>query len=121
MFRKIRDNFRRVMMGRYGSDALNMTLLALALALLLVGLKWPLAQLVGFCLAMVCLFRTYSRDIVKRRRENMRFLQLFSAIRDRKNRVFRCRICGQAVRVPRGKGKISIRCPKCANQFVKKT
>ena len=32
-----------------------------------------------------------------------------------------CPGCRQVVRVPRGKGKINIRCPKCNRQFIKKT
>ena len=41
---------------------------------------------------------------------------------DRKtHRYFRCPQCRATVRVPRGKGKIRITCPKCKHQFVKKS
>ena len=36
-------------------------------------------------------------------------------------RFYRCPKCGQQLRVPRGRGKISITCPKCGNQFIKKS
>ena len=42
-------------------------------------------------------------------------------IRDRKHRYFTCPRCHQTVRVPRGKGKIAITCPKCKEKFTKKT
>ena len=42
-------------------------------------------------------------------------------IRDKEHRYYDCPRCRQQVRVPRGKGKISITCPKCKEKFVKKT
>jgi len=54
-------------------------------------------------------------------RENRRFLMLLDRIRDRSHRYYSCPRCRQPVRVPRGKGKISITCPKCSEKFIKKT
>ena len=34
---------------------------------------------------------------------------------------FRCPDCDQRVRVPRGRGKIAITCPKCRREFIKRT
>ena len=67
------------------------------------------------------MFRMYSRNIEARRRENAAFLRFFSRLTDKQYRYFRCPGCRQVVRVPRGKGKINIRCPKCSRQFIKKT
>ena len=67
------------------------------------------------------IFRMYSRNIEARRRENAAFLRFFSRLTDKQYRYFRCPGCRQVVRVPRGKGKINIRCPKCSRQFIKKT
>ena len=66
------------------------------------------------------MFRMYSRNIEARRRENAAFLRFFSRLTDKQYRYFRCPGCRQVVRVPRGKGKINIRCPKCSRQFIKK-
>ncbi|MDD6351901.1 MAG: hypothetical protein PUG16_05845 [Lachnospiraceae bacterium] len=41
--------------------------------------------------------------------------------RDRAFRIYACPTCGQKVRVPRGKGRIEIRCPKCQTTFIKRT
>ena len=38
-----------------------------------------------------------------------------------KNAFFRCPSCKEVVRVPRGKGKIRITCPRCGYAFEKKT
>ena len=111
MFRKIGDGLRKFMAGRYGSDRLNQCLLGAAFVLILLAyipLIWSI-------------FRMYSRNIEARRRENAAFLRFFSRLTDKQYRYFRCPGCRQVVRVPRGKGKINIRCPKCSRQFIKKT
>ncbi|MCR4675383.1 MAG: hypothetical protein K5675_10245 [Lachnospiraceae bacterium] len=36
-------------------------------------------------------------------------------------KFYTCSSCGQKVRVPKGKGKIEITCPKCKNTFIKRT
>ena len=107
MFRKIGDGLRKFMAGRYGSDRLNQCLLGAAF-LAYIPLIWSI-------------FRMYSRNIEARRRENAAFLRFFSRLTDKQYRYFRCPGCRQVVRVPRGKGKINIRCPKCSRQFIKKT
>ena len=40
---------------------------------------------------------------------------------DREHRIFRCPSCDQRVRVPRGRGKIEITCPRCGQTFVKRS
>ena len=67
------------------------------------------------------LFRMYSRNIEARRRENAAFQRVLTQLKDRDHRYYHCPKCRQTVRVPRGRGKINIRCPKCGEQFVKKS
>ena len=128
MFRKIGDGLRRFMAGRYGSDRLNQCLLGAALVLILIGWLGGKAAaglnvlgLLAYVPLVWSIFRMYSRNIEARRRENAAFLRFFSRLRDKQYRYFRCPGCRQVVRVPRGKGKINIRCPKCGRQFIKKT
>ncbi len=128
MFRKIGDRFRNFMMGRHGSDQLNSALLGLGLFLILLGAllgrRHPAA---GFLTSLSylplfwCIFRMYSRNLTARRRENTAFVSFFSHLKDREHRYFRCPQCRQTVRVPRGRGRINIRCPKCSNHFIKRT
>lgn len=136
MFRKLAGALRRFMYGRYGNDELNMLLLILAVIVSLCNavLSMIFAQSVSFAtifspalsvlmllLLGVNLFRCFSRNIHKRQQENRRLRNFLLRLKDRSHRYYRCPSCRQRVRVPRGRGKISIRCPKCGNKFTKKT
>ena len=72
-------------------------------------------------LLILSLLRCFSRNTYKRYNENRKFLLLIDRIKDRDHRYYACPKCRQTVRVPRGKGKISITCPKCREKFIKKT
>ena len=128
MFRKIGDALRRFMSGRYGMDKLNNWLLGGTFVLILLGwiggklVPWmSVFGLLAYIPLVWSVFRTYSRNIEARRKENAAFLRRLNQLKDRNNRYFRCPRCRQTVRVPRGKGRINIRCPKCGEQFIKKT
>ena len=118
---------RNFMAGRYGTDRLNMAILwvGLVASLLSVIIKFAPVNLVLFVLSygmmFWAIFRTLSRNTYKRYQENRKFLQLTGRMKDREHRYFDCPKCRQMVRVPRGKGKISITCPRCREKFVKKT
>ena len=118
---------RNFMAGRYGTDRLNMAILCVGLvaSLLSVLIKFAPVNLVLFVLSygmmFWAIFRTLSRNTYKRYQENRKFLQLTGRMKDREHRYFDCPKCRQMVRVPRGKGKISITCPRCREKFVKKT
>lgn len=117
----------RFMSGRYGTDKLNMVLLTVGLVLSLVGLFITLPilklclMLASYILLGISIFRTFSRNTYKRYQENRRFLLFLQKRKDRQHRYYDCPRCRQQVRVPRGKGKISITCPRCKEKFVKKT
>ena len=123
----ILSGIRRFMVGRYGHDRLNMALLIVGVVLSFLQMLLPIPVL-GFVfslssevLLIVALWRCFSRNTYKRYQENRKFLLLVDQIKDRSNRYFSCPKCRQTVRVPRGKGKISITCPKCREKFIKKT
>jgi len=121
MFRKIGDALRRFMYGRYGTDQLNMALMVLGVVLLLIGIwvKWMIYP--AYAVLIFYIYRCYSKNIVRRRKENAWFMRVTAPFRDRQHRYFRCPGCRQAVRVPRGKGRIKIACPKCGRKFEKNT
>lgn len=130
-FRKLTANIsagvRRFMEGRYGSDKLNTAILTVALVLVLIYSFLPLGILktvlwiISYILMFWAIFRMLSRNTYRRYQENRRFLQLFDCVKDRDHRYYNCPTCRQRVRVPRGKGKISITCPKCREKFIRKT
>ncbi len=124
---KISMGLRRFMQGRYGVDKLNIAILSVGLAVCVVSLfiNSPAVNLalmaVSYGLMFWAMFRILSRNTYRRYQENRRFLQLFDRVKDREHRYFNCPKCRQRVRVPRGKGKISITCPRCGEKFVRKT
>ena len=125
--KKIGQWFRNFMTGRYGNDKLNMWILGGGVITSIVGVFIPflvaklMLSIVSYVLLILALLRCFSRNTYKRYRENRKFLQLLDRVKDRRHRYFSCPKCRQTVRVPRGKGKISITCPKCREKFVKKT
>lgn len=122
-----RNWIRRFMMGRYGTDKLNMAILVIGLiaSLLAVFVRWPLLNLflvlLSYGLMGWALFRMLSRNTYKRYQENRKYLMLIQRFKDRDHRYYDCPRCRQQVRVPRGKGRISITCPKCREKFIRKT
>ena len=126
-FQRLNYSLRKFMVGRYGTDKLNMVILTAGLAVCLVSpfvrsVKVNLLlTAVSYALMFWAVFRSFSRNTYKRYQENRKFLQFFDRLKDRQHRYYDCPKCRQVVRVPRGKGKIAITCPKCRERFVKKT
>ena len=124
---KLSMGLRSFMSGRYGTDRLNMVILCAGLfcSLLSVWVKVVPLNLIFWALSyglmIWAIFRTLSRNTYKRYQENRKFLQFFTRLKDRQNRYFNCPKCRQLVRVPRGKGKIAITCPRCGEKFIRKT
>jgi len=118
---------RRFMTGRYGTDKLNMAILGAGVVVCIVSLFVRSAvvdlalSLLAYVLMFWALFRCLSRNTYKRYQENRKYLMLLDRVKDREHKYFDCPRCHQPVRVPRGKGKIAITCPKCKEKFVKKT
>ncbi len=131
----MRNFFQRLMFGRYGADALNNAMLVLCLVLMILSrvLRAGWLDLLSIAVLVVCYLRVFSRNINARYQENQKFLAAVQPVRkwfggmkqrfrDRKtHRYFTCPSCGMTLRVPKGKGKINISCPKCRTQFIKKT
>ena len=124
---KLTMALRNFMSGRYGTDRLNMAILCAGLvaSLLSVWIKVVPFNLIFWALSyglmIWAIARSLSRNTYKRYQENRKFLQVFDRLKDREHRYFDCPKCRQMVRVPRGKGKIAITCPRCREKFVKKT
>lgn len=124
---RISAGLQHFMAGRYGTDRLNMAILCAGLVASLLSVwiqaaPWNLIfWALSYGLMIWAIFRCLSRNTYKRYRENRRFLQLKDRLKDRQNRYFDCPKCRQTVRVPRGKGRIAITCPRCKEKFVRKT
>lgn len=124
----MRNFFRQFMAGRYGLDKLSQALLGAGFVCCLLSflLGWLpgfniLFTLLSYLFLFFTIFRCFSRNTYKRYQENRKFLMFFQQLKDKEHRYYDCPRCRQQVRVPRGKGKISITCPKCREKFIKKT
>ncbi len=110
------------MQGRYGNDELNIALLILSVILNLLS---PIAEIFSG-LGMVCIcyaiYRMFSKNIYKRRCENAKILPYAAFIKAKfKNKgykLFMCPKCKRTLRVPKGKGKITLSCP--CGEFLKR-
>ncbi len=130
----MREKLYRFMIGRYGNDQLNRFLMILSVVFFVLsffGLKS------FYILGIICLVYTYfrmlSRNTYKRSLENNQYMKYEYKVRQffatqkrdmqqrRTHHIYRCPSCRQKIRVPRGKGRIEIRCPKCSQTFIKKS
>jgi len=131
----MREKFQQFMYGRYGTDGLNRTMLITALVLVLIHAftGWSVIYYLTFLLLAYTLYRSFSRNTVKRSQEYAayeKFVAGFKGVFTRSgnrakqiktHKFYKCPFCSQELRVPRGRGRISIKCPKCQNTFIKKT
>lgn len=127
--------FRRFMLGRYGTDQLSIALLVLFLIFIVLSrfISSPVWFIVEIVLIFVMYYRIFSRNIPKRAQENEKFLKLWRPVERwfiiRKNRFksrkeyryFKCPGCKKTLKVPRGKGEITITCPVCKTRLTKRT
>ena len=136
-----RQDMREVMSRRCGLDELNnfiMLIGFICIAIALLMHNW-LFTLLGAVLVVLCYLRVFSVDLEKRKKENdfyMRYMgsavrkwnhlkliikMKIKSVRDPQYVYFICNGCGQMIRVPKGKNKVSVRCPKCSQTFIKRT
>ena len=121
---KLAAALRNFMSGRYGTDRLNMVILCAGLVSSILSMMVSVQPLnlifwaLSYTLMIWAIFRSLSRNTYRRYQENRKFLQFFDRLKDRQHRYFDCPKCRQMVRVPRGKGKISITCPRCREKFI---
>ena len=130
----MRDRLRNFMIGRYGPDQLCVAIFVVSLILRIIsGTNGGIVGIASYILLIYGFFRFLSRNIQARRRENDVFLRYWGPVRyklktamnrfkSRKtHKFFTCPNCKNTLRVPRGKGKIQITCPKCGERFERKS
>lgn len=129
----MREKLQRFMIGRYGVDAFGKFLLGTVVVLWVINLFANSRFLYSWALFLMiyAYFRMFSKNTTKRYQENVKYLQLKnklvsrvksekSQLKERKtHHIYRCPTCRQKIRIPRGKGRICITCPKCKTEFTK--
>lgn len=123
--------------NRYGVDRLSFVLIFTAIALSVISMFFSFSLYIvsyilhalTIALMAVAFFRVFSRNFQARQRELHKYTELeykvvsffkrFIRTSDdrRRFKYFRCPKCHQKLRVPRGKGKLRVRCAKCSHQF----
>ncbi len=131
---RFRDKLATFFYGRNGMDGLNLFLFAILFVLMIINAFktfWTVFILESIVLIYLY-FRYFSRNLAARRKENAAFLRVFRKIsgffrlqktkfRDRKTHVFRrCPHCHANLRLPKQKGKHTVRCPRCTQEFKTK-
>lgn len=130
----MKEKLIHFMQGRYGVDNLNTHALWLVIILLIINMFIGniFISIVSYALWFIVIYRTFSRQVYKRYAENEKYLKMILPITqffnlqkkrmsDRHHKYYRCPKCKQMVRLPKGKGKIVVTCPKCQNKFEKRT
>ena len=131
----MKERMQRFMAGRYGNDQLNQFIFIVAIISMVLEIitRQSLFYTLTLVLLILAYVRVFSRNINKRYEENMKFLQKKDAILNkfrkqkyyaaqRRNfHIYTCPQCKQKIRIPKGKWKISITCPKCRTSFIKKS
>ena len=129
----MKEKFMRFMYGRYGVDTLGKYSLGAGLVTMVLSIVFDsyTLSLLSWFFIILTYFRMFSRNLYKRSSENQTFLNKTYKLRtwfgNQKNmmaqrkthHIYRCPGCKQKIRVPRGKGRIEIRCPKCHTTFIK--
>ena len=133
---KMKSILYRLFAGRYGNDHLNTFIFTVALIIAIVNTLFFKRSIIGailiWILLLINIYRSMSKKVYRRQVENMQFLQKIAPIRkkwnlakkqaaDKEHKYFSCPKCGQNVRVPKGRGKITITCPSCKVKFDRKS
>ena len=129
--RPLRERIAMFMYGRNGFDNLCNFIWILCIILVVVNLiaRSIIISALETALMLYTVFRSMSRNIYKRQRENTAYLKakrkftgffklLRNKWRDRKTHVYKkCPSCKNNLRLPRQKGKHTVVCPCCKNRF----
>lgn len=141
MLAKIKQALARFFWGRYGVDKFGYAIVIVSLVISFISTFFAaqlyvvsmLLNIVGYVLLGWALFRMLSKNRQARYNENMKFLGVwkrvkkwwklqYNRIRDiRTHRYFSCPSCRNNLRVPKGRGDITITCPVCKTKFDRRT
>lgn len=131
----MKQKIQQFMSGRYGTDQFGQFLLITAIISMVISMLTgaTIFNTFSVLLLILCYYRMLSKNYSRRYAENTKYLQYAGKVtgffHSRKRylaqlknyHIYKCPSCKQKIRIPRGKGKISITCPKCRTEFIKKS
>ena len=121
------------MRKKYGIDEYGIFLVWIAIVAVVVAyfIKSTVLNGISSLIVIYAIFRTMSTNVLKRSQENEVFVKnvidpirnLFNKGKSRDDgfKYISCPSCGQKLRIPKNKGKIKVRCPKCKEKFDAKS
>ena len=132
---KLKVSFMRFMIGRNGADQLGLFSLIAALVCNLLDnfLMTGVLSLLGTALYIWTFFRMFSKNVYKRRAENLKFMVWYDKAKKtalrywtrakniREYKYFSCPNCKASIRMKRGMGEKEITCPGCKHVFKQKS
>lgn len=141
MLNKYKYKIYEFMRGRYGIDTLGRRIQILTIIFLVISLILRLSGLGAYntfnYLALIGIliytYRMMSKNRTRMALQNQKYLALeknfLSSLQKIKRRLsfdkdykyFSCPVCKTELRLPKGKGKLRVICPKCKNEFIKRT
>jgi len=131
----MRGFLHNFMIGRYGPDHLGVALVILSfvLSILYAIIGYLPLLFISYFTFGLTLFRMLSRNMMRRRAENDKFIKYWWPVKARCKRFIgrikgffthkyiKCPKCKAKLRVPRGAGKIKVTCIKCEEKFLMKS
>ncbi|MBQ8802969.1 MAG: hypothetical protein IJZ53_04970 [Tyzzerella sp.] len=129
----MKEKLQRFMIGRYGVDAFSKFLMVVILIFWVLDLFIDSKILYSWSILLIIYvyFRMFSRNVSKRYQENVKYLEIKNKVlrklklekshmeQRKTHHIYKCPTCKQKIRIPRGKGRICITCPKCKTEFTK--
>ncbi len=137
----MKEKIMRFFWGRYGVDPLGYGIIIFSMAFSLASSLTKEASdiasyilwLLSYALLGWAIFRMLSRNISARRHENDKFTRVWKPVKKwfklqynrmkdiKTHRYFSCPNCKNNLRVPKGRGTITITCPVCKTKFDRKS
>lgn len=128
---QLKMKYDKLMYGKYGLDKLSRDMLILWLVIGLVNslFRSRVVMLAALVLPILAVLRMFSENVVKRTRENLKYLSIRTKVTDfvklryrmakefKTHRYYKCKNCSAYLRVPRKKGEHTVGCPKCGKEF----
>lgn len=128
---KFKNKLTQFMYGRYGTDQLYNALIV-AYFVLIVANAFISSVIISIFMSAILIwtiFRTLSRNIYKRRMENVKFMKIWNRVKSKVSLIIRrikeikthrfrkCPHCKKVLRLPRRRGKHTVKCPCCNKEF----
>lgn len=131
----MKEKFYRFMQGRYGTDELSKFLVGLGMVFIILNIltRKSIFNLLFWVCLIYSYFRMFSKNHSARYAENQKFLETrnrlkykvenHKKLREQKKiyHIYSCPYCKQKIRIPKGKGTIIVTCPKCKQEFGKRS